>query len=280
MLARRTSRRSTAPTSTRASSIPERPGAGLRVAAGDAASTTRATASSTSTSRRTSPASRRRRQRRTAGAGLRRPSGRHLKRIAYGNRTPYFVDEADRRTPAPAPAGEFLFEVVLDYGEHDPDAARRHRPAPGREWAARPDSFSTYRSGFEIRTLPAAPARAHVPPVRRAERRRAVPRALARPRARALGRTARGHVPRLRHAVGIRAARPTVATRSARCRRSSSNTRARLECDRARRRTRTSVAVAAGRRGEPQPVGRPLRRGHRGRLRRARGRVALQREPR
>jgi Salmonella virulence plasmid 65kDa B protein len=46
-------------------------------------------------------------------------------------------------------SAEWLFEVVFDYGEHDPD-----RPTP-RElvpWVCRADPFSTYRAGFEVRT--------------------------------------------------------------------------------------------------------------------------------
>ncbi len=82
--------------------------------------------------------------------GNARFSNTHLKRLLYGNRTPYAVAPADAYRPPP-PAGDFLFEAVLDYGEHDtarptPDAA------PGRRWPARHDAFSSYRSGFEIRT--------------------------------------------------------------------------------------------------------------------------------
>ena len=46
---------------------------------------------------------------------------------------------------------DWCFEVVFDYGEHDPDV-----PPPddkkGRAWPCRPDPFSTYRPGFEVRT--------------------------------------------------------------------------------------------------------------------------------
>ena len=74
----------------------------------------------------------------------------HLKRVHYGNRTPYFSDEAAPYTAAPA-AGEFLFEAVFDYGEHDRDHPRPDA-APGRTWDLRPDPFSSYRAGFEVRT--------------------------------------------------------------------------------------------------------------------------------
>ncbi|MGH7528148.1 MAG: SpvB/TcaC N-terminal domain-containing protein, partial [Gemmatimonadales bacterium] len=82
-----------------------------------------------------------------------REANRYLKRIKYGNTIsrllPNFADT------------EWLFEVVLDFGEG------HLRPEPvdanGREtvhasleatgpWPVRPDPFSTYRSGFEVRT--------------------------------------------------------------------------------------------------------------------------------
>lgn len=73
---------------------------------------------------------------RTVGAN------RYLKRIRYGNQTPYQATSA-------APPTDWCFELVVDYGEHDPDAPT---PAEGRPWDYRPDPFSSYRSCFEIRT--------------------------------------------------------------------------------------------------------------------------------
>jgi RHS repeat-associated protein len=69
---------------------------------------------------------------------------RYLKRIQYGNRTP-----VARTEPAPSSSAEWLFEVVFDYGEHDDDAPSVNESRP---WLCRPDAFSTYRAGFEIRT--------------------------------------------------------------------------------------------------------------------------------
>ncbi|RYY15632.1 MAG: sugar-binding protein, partial [Chitinophagaceae bacterium] len=46
----------------------------------------------------------------------------------------------------------FAFEIVFDYGEYDlADPARAHTPV--RAWSYRPDPFSFYNSGFEIRTM-------------------------------------------------------------------------------------------------------------------------------
>ena len=85
-----------------------------------------------------------------------RSAQRYLKRIRYGNRSPYFpLLKADAPWPEPpdarAPDGSsaWMFEVVFDYGEHDADA-----PSPGDSgtWPVRPDPFSSYRATFEIRT--------------------------------------------------------------------------------------------------------------------------------
>jgi RHS repeat-associated protein len=81
---------------------------------------------------------------------------RYLKRIRYGNRSPYFpVLRDDAPWPEPPDAGApdgssaWLFEVVLDYGEHDADAPTPHETDT---WPVRNDPFSSYRAGFEVRT--------------------------------------------------------------------------------------------------------------------------------
>ncbi|MCC6552302.1 MAG: toxin, partial [Polyangiaceae bacterium] len=61
----------------------------------------------------------------------------YLKRIRYGNATP--------GDPSTA-----LFEVVFDYGEHDPLAPTSEDTAS--PWPCRRDPFSAYRAGFEIRS--------------------------------------------------------------------------------------------------------------------------------
>lgn len=64
----------------------------------------------------------------------------YLKKILYCNQEPHI-------------ANNWHFQIIFDYGEHDPDS-----PSPSdylndlNKWRARKDPFSTYRSGFEIRT--------------------------------------------------------------------------------------------------------------------------------
>ena len=67
-----------------------------------------------------------------------RTANRYLKRVKYGNRTPRQTD--------------FLFEVVLDYGEHDLDIDAAEDNGHRRQWDCRPDPFLSYRAGFEVRT--------------------------------------------------------------------------------------------------------------------------------
>lgn len=73
---------------------------------------------------------------------------RYLKRIRYGNTTPYRPDWSATGAPPPLPEA-WRFEVVLDYGDH---ADGEPGTAPDRPWTARPDPFSTHRAGFEVRT--------------------------------------------------------------------------------------------------------------------------------
>lgn len=76
-----------------------------------------------------------------------RSANRYPKRIRYGNWEPWWPDVAALRS-GEVPGG-WLFEVVFDYGDH-PEYAPL--PEPDRPWAVRPDPFSTYRPGFEVRT--------------------------------------------------------------------------------------------------------------------------------
>ena len=77
-------------------------------------------------------------------------ANKHLKRLHYGNRVPCALDPANPYVP-PVAAGAFMFQAVFDYGEHD---ALKPTPSevPNQIWPARADAFSSYRSGFDIRT--------------------------------------------------------------------------------------------------------------------------------
>ena len=86
----------------------------------------------------------------------RRTANRYLKRIYYGNRTPLldnaghrprFLDKA--QIDAQIANAGWMFEAVFDFGEHVTDAPK---PNDASEWTYRSDPFSSYRSGFEVRT--------------------------------------------------------------------------------------------------------------------------------
>jgi RHS repeat-associated protein len=85
-----------------------------------------------------------------------RSANRYLKHIFYGNKVSRLAP------PDPVRAG-WMFEVLFDYGEghyteNQPDAEKRIfaqaqiEPPAAKHWPARPDPFSTYRAGFEVRT--------------------------------------------------------------------------------------------------------------------------------
>jgi virulence plasmid B protein len=85
---------------------------------------------------------------------LTRSAQRYPKRIKYGNKT-------SRLTQPDLSVADWMFEVVFDYGEghfalqpRGPNGrpTARARVNAAAPWAVRTDPFSTYRSGFEIRT--------------------------------------------------------------------------------------------------------------------------------
>jgi YD repeat-containing protein len=82
----------------------------------------------------------------------RRTANRYLKRILYGNRRTLLDNEA-RRPPFLSQdqldSAGWMFEVVFDYGEHDPAVPT---PNDNGTWPVRNDPFSSYRAGFEVRT--------------------------------------------------------------------------------------------------------------------------------
>jgi RHS repeat-associated protein len=97
----------------------------------------------------------------------RRTANRCLKRIYYGNRVssldnagrrPHFLDKA--QIDAQIANALWMFEVVFDYADHDEvapepndDTKRDTAGSLKYSWKCRPDPFSSYRSGFEIRTM-------------------------------------------------------------------------------------------------------------------------------
>lgn len=65
----------------------------------------------------------------------------YLKRVRYGNVSPYkYGDNIDEI--------EWMFETVFDFGEHEDKEPFDKK----NKWNFRPDAFSDYRAGFEIRT--------------------------------------------------------------------------------------------------------------------------------
>jgi len=85
--------------------------------------------------------------------GLATFTNRYLKRVTYGNRQAWYPD--DPYNPSlPGSDAESFFELVMDYGEHKNPVIEEETPAYEeiRPWEVRSDAFSTYRSGFEIRT--------------------------------------------------------------------------------------------------------------------------------
>ncbi len=71
-----------------------------------------------------------------------RTANRYLKRVKYANRI-------SRLVQSDLSQAEWLFELVMDYGDHEGESPTID---PTSTWPIRPDPFSTYRAGFEVRT--------------------------------------------------------------------------------------------------------------------------------
>ena len=94
--------------------------------------------------------------------GRQAPANRYLKRVLYGNRTPLCRYRGPPQHPGSSQtAADWMFEVLFDYGDagyrtfHDADGdecVSFDTPGAVPEWPVRRDPFSSYRSGFEIRT--------------------------------------------------------------------------------------------------------------------------------
>ena len=76
----------------------------------------------------------------------------YLKRVLYGNTKPYLPAKSDFDETIWGDTNNWLFELVLDYGEH----SKQGNSVPVFEekdtWDVREDIFSSFRSGFDIRT--------------------------------------------------------------------------------------------------------------------------------
>ncbi len=71
----------------------------------------------------------------------------YLKKILYCNKEPYYLGDT---IPSES---DFLFKVILDYGEHDSSAnIPKDVDQEKNVWPCRKDPFSSYRAGFELRT--------------------------------------------------------------------------------------------------------------------------------
>ena len=78
-------------------------------------------------------------------------TNKYLKRAFYGNKIPYDFENL-HSYELNLPDTKYLFELVLDYGEHTLQEEEIPSYDPITEWSYRQDAFSSYRSGFEIRT--------------------------------------------------------------------------------------------------------------------------------
>lgn len=80
---------------------------------------------------------------------------RYLKKILYGNTKPYVSGGISHEEPvwnAWYEENKWLFELVFDYGEHQSSKHDIPTYEALQSWPHRPDVFSSFRSGFDIRT--------------------------------------------------------------------------------------------------------------------------------
>lgn len=76
-------------------------------------------------------------------------ANQYIERIQYGNEKP--IIDSILLNPLTDP-GIWHFELVFDYGEYVVDPSNLNPYQPVNKWACRPDPFSAYAAGFEIRT--------------------------------------------------------------------------------------------------------------------------------
>ncbi len=74
----------------------------------------------------------------------------YLKKVVYGNRTPYKYGDS---LPVDSDyRNEFMFHTLFDYGEHDLSNPLQVYNENPDGWSYRKDAFSSFRTGFDIRT--------------------------------------------------------------------------------------------------------------------------------
>jgi hypothetical protein len=78
-----------------------------------------------------------------------RSVNRYLKSIKYGNNTPNRDQSWQAFSAFRLPDDNWMFTVAFDYGEFD---ASFPKITDNSKWQCRKDPFSSYRSGFDIRT--------------------------------------------------------------------------------------------------------------------------------
>ena len=245
--------------------------------------TTRATRSSTATSRRTPRAS-------TDGAvarANRTPAQRAPTATSSGSATA--TEPSSRLDPAArGPAhDDWLFEVVFDYGEHEPDGTDPSRATGDLDVPAR--SVLLLPGRLRGPHVPAVPAGPDVPPLSRTNPTSAATASCARPtfgtaaaeaRVGYTTRRAGRVVPRLDRVGGLPPRRRRRLHPPHRCRRSSSRTReAIVERHVATIDPASLENLPTGHRRRRLPAGRPRRRGRRRHPHRAGRRLVLQAEP-
>ena len=77
-------------------------------------------------------------------------ANRYIDRICYGNDLP--INDSILLGANNPDSVLWHFEHVFDYGQYDIAVANNAPYKPVREWQYRPDAFSNYNAGFEIRT--------------------------------------------------------------------------------------------------------------------------------
>src|SRR5690606_10696177 len=68
----------------------------------------------------------------------------YLDKVLYGNKTPFIKLGEDLPEES-----DYMFQTIFDYGTNVLD---NESPEKINPWEFRPDAFSDYKSGFEIRT--------------------------------------------------------------------------------------------------------------------------------